>query len=74
MQRSEESNGAAQAGGAAGSASNVPGGGTQAKASSNENLALIQIQNGTYAANKTIRHSTPARRTPQASCRRRPRR
>jgi flagellar M-ring protein FliF len=58
MQRSEESNGAAQAGGAAGSASNVPGGGTQAKASSNENLALSKSENGTYAANKTIRHST----------------
>ncbi len=57
MQRTEESNGGTQPGGAAGTASNVPGGGTPAKASG-ENLALSKSENATYAVNKLIRHST----------------
>jgi flagellar M-ring protein FliF len=57
MQRSEESNGGAQPGGAAGTASNVPGGGTPAKASAGELLALSKSENGTYAVNKIVRHS-----------------
>jgi len=62
MQRSEESNGAQQAGGAAGTASNVPGGGTPAK-SSGDSVALSRSENGTYAVNKVVRHtSEPAGR------------
>jgi len=58
MQRTEESNGGAQPGGAAGTASNVPGGGAPAKTASSENLALSKSENGTYAVNKMMRHST----------------
>ena len=57
MQRSEETNGGTQPGGASGTASNVPGGGTPAKTSS-ENLAQSKSESGTYAVNKIVRHST----------------
>lgn len=57
MQRTEESNGGSQPGGAAGTASNVPGGGSPAKASSSEALAQSKSENGTYAVNKLVRHS-----------------
>jgi flagellar M-ring protein FliF len=57
MQRSEETNGSPQAGGAAGTASNVPGGGTTAKSASSDNLAQSKSENGTYAVNKIMRHS-----------------
>jgi flagellar M-ring protein FliF len=57
MQRTEEVNGTPQPGGAAGTASNVPNGGTPAKASSNESLAQSKSENGTYAVNKLVRHS-----------------
>jgi flagellar M-ring protein FliF len=56
MQRSEETNGGTLAGGAAGTASNVPGGGTPAKPG--ENLAQSKSENGTYAVNRVTRHST----------------
>ena len=72
MQRTEETNGGAQPGGAAGTASNVPGGGTPAKTAASENLAQSKSENGTYAVNKMVRHSTPARRTPQTPGGRRP--
>jgi flagellar M-ring protein FliF len=58
MQRTEETNGASERGGAAGTASNVPSGGTPAKTASAENLAQSKSENGTYAVNKVIRHST----------------
>ena len=57
MQRSEETNGGSQPGGAAGTASNVPGGGSPAKTVSSENLAQSKTENGTYAVNKIVRHS-----------------
>jgi flagellar M-ring protein FliF len=57
MQRNEESNGGTQPGGAAGTASNVPGGGTLAKASSSDSLAQSKSENGTYAVNKVVRRS-----------------
>jgi flagellar M-ring protein FliF len=57
MQRSEEINGGPQPGGAAGTASNVPGGGAPAKTASSENLAQSKSENGTYAVNKLVRHS-----------------
>ena len=57
MQRTEETNGAAQPGGAAGTASNVPGGGTPGQDRRSENLALSKSESGTYAVNKIIRHS-----------------
>ena len=57
MQRTEENNGGAQPGGAAGTASNVPGGGIPAKASSSEMIAQSKSENGTYAVNKLVRHS-----------------
>ena len=58
MQRSEESNGGTPAGGAAGTPSNVPGGGTPAKPGDRENMAQSKSENGTYAVNKVVRHST----------------
>ena len=62
MQRSEETNGGTQPGGAAGTASNVPGGGTPAR-TSGEALAQSKSENGTYAVNKVVRHtSQPAGR------------
>jgi flagellar M-ring protein FliF len=62
MQRSEESNGGTQPGGASGTASNVPGGGSPAKVSG-ESLAQSKSENGTYAVNKIVRHtSQPAGR------------
>jgi flagellar M-ring protein FliF len=57
MQRTEETNGGQQPGGAAGTASNVPSGGTPAKAVPTENLAQSKSENGTYAVNRTVRHS-----------------
>jgi len=57
MQRTEETNGASQVGGAAGTASNVPNGTPPAKALSGENLAQSKSENGTYAVNKLVRHS-----------------
>lgn len=57
MQRSEENNGGAQSGGAAGTASNVPGGGTPAKASMGDAVAQSKSENGTYAVNKVVRRS-----------------
>jgi flagellar M-ring protein FliF len=57
MQRTEETNGAPQAGGAAGTASNVPGGGNPAKASSSEGVSQSKSENGTYGVNRIIRHS-----------------
>ncbi len=57
MQRSEESNGGSQPGGAAGTASNVPSGGSLAKTVSSESLAQSKSENGTYAVNKIVRHS-----------------
>jgi flagellar M-ring protein FliF len=57
MQRSEETNGGSQPGGAAGTASNVPSGGNLAKTVSSENLAQSKSENGTYAVNKIVRHS-----------------
>ena len=57
MQRVEETNGAPQPGGAAGTASNVPNGGAALKNLSNENLAQSKSENGTYAVNKIVRHS-----------------
>ena len=57
MQRTEESNGGAQPGGASGTASNVPGAGIPAKTSTGDNLALSKSENGTYAVNKIVRHS-----------------
>jgi flagellar M-ring protein FliF len=57
MQRSEETNGSAQPAGAAGTASNVPGGGSPGKASSSEALAQAKSETGTYAVNKLVRHS-----------------
>ena len=58
MQRTEETNGASQPGGAAGTASNVPSGGIPVKALSSDNLAQSKSENGTYAVNKLVRHST----------------
>ncbi len=58
MQRTEESNGAPQPGGAAGTASNVPGGGSPAKSVAGDNVSLSKSENGTYAVNKIVRHST----------------
>jgi flagellar M-ring protein FliF len=57
MQRSEESNGGVQPGGATGTASNVPGGGSPAKTAIGENLAQSKSESGTYAVNKIVRHS-----------------
>ncbi|PSH03041.1 MAG: flagellar M-ring protein FliF [Acidobacteria bacterium] len=57
MQRTEENNGGTQSGGAAGTASNIPGGGTPAKAQSSENISQSKSENGTYAVNKIVRHS-----------------
>jgi flagellar M-ring protein FliF len=57
MQRTEETNGGPQPGGAAGTASNVPGGGAPAKTASSENPAQSKSENGTYAVNKLVRHS-----------------
>jgi flagellar M-ring protein FliF len=57
MQRTEETNGGTQPGGAAGTASNVPGGGTPAKTAAGENLAQSKSENGTYAVNRVVRHS-----------------
>ncbi len=57
MQRTEESNGGVQPGGASGTASNVPGAGIPAKTAGGDNLALSKSENGTYAVNKTVRHS-----------------
>jgi len=57
MQRSEENNGGAQPGGAAGTVSNVPGGGIPAKASMGDVTAQSKSENGTYAVNKLVRHS-----------------
>jgi len=56
MQRSEETNGGAQPGGASGTASNVPGGGSPAKTSS-EALSQSKSESGTYAVNKIVRHT-----------------
>lgn len=56
MQRTEETNGGTQPGGVTGTASNVPGGGTPAKASG-ENISLSKSENGTYAVNRTVRHT-----------------
>jgi flagellar M-ring protein FliF len=56
MQRTEESNGETRPGGASGTASNVPGGGSAAKAVG-DNLALSKSENDTYAVNKVVRHS-----------------
>ncbi len=62
LQRSEETNGGTQPGGAAGTASNVPGGGTPAR-TSGEALAQSKSENSTYAVNKVVRHtSQPAGR------------
>jgi flagellar M-ring protein FliF len=58
MQRTEENNGSAQSAGAAGTASNVPGGGNPAKAASGDSLAQSKSESGTYAVNKIVRHST----------------
>ncbi len=58
MQRTEESNGGSAPGGAAGTASNVPNGGSPAKTASSESLAQSKSENGTYAVNKIIRRST----------------
>jgi flagellar M-ring protein FliF len=58
MQRSEETNGTPQPSGAAGTASNVPGAGTPAKAASADGLAQSKSENGTYAVNRIVRHST----------------
>jgi flagellar M-ring protein FliF len=58
MQRTEETNRAGQSGGAAGTASNVPSGGVPAKAAASEDLALSKSENGTYAVNRVVRHST----------------
>jgi len=57
MQRTEETNGGTQPGGAAGTASNVPGGGTPVK-TSGESQAQSKSENGTYAVNKIVRHSS----------------
>jgi flagellar M-ring protein FliF len=57
MQRTEESNGAGQTGGAAGTASNVPGGGTPAT-HMGETASLAKSENGTYAVNKVVRRSS----------------
>jgi flagellar M-ring protein FliF len=57
MQRSEETNGGTQPGGASGTASNVPGGGTPAKTAFTEGLAQSKSESGTYAVNKIVRHS-----------------
>ena len=56
MQRSEETNGGTAGGGAAGTASNVPGGGTPTK-TSDGNFSQSKSENGTYAFNKVQRHS-----------------
>ncbi|MDR3764999.1 MAG: flagellar basal-body MS-ring/collar protein FliF [Acidobacteriota bacterium] len=56
MQRSEETNGGTAGGGAAGTASNVPGGGTPAK-TSDGNFSQSKSENGTYAFNKVQRHT-----------------
>jgi len=58
MQRVEESNGGIRPGGAAGTASNVPNGGTPAKVAGGDAIALSKSENGTYAVNKTVRHMT----------------
>jgi flagellar M-ring protein FliF len=58
MQRTEESNGGTQPGGASGTASNVPGGGSPAKLASSEALAQSKSESGTYAVNKIVRHTT----------------
>ncbi len=58
MQRTEETNGGSESGGAAGTASNVPNGGAPAKTADVENLARSKSENGTYAVNRIIRHST----------------
>jgi len=57
MQRSEETNGGSQPGGAAGTASNVPSGASPSKPVSGENLAQSKSESGTYAVNKIVRHS-----------------
>jgi flagellar M-ring protein FliF len=57
MQRTEETNGGSQPGGSAGTASNVPGGGSPSKFLPSENLAQSKSENGTYAVNKLVRHS-----------------
>jgi flagellar M-ring protein FliF len=57
MQRSEESNGGLQPGGAAGTASNVPSVASPVKTVSSDNLAQSKSENGTYAVNKIVRHS-----------------
>lgn len=69
MQRSEEVNGGAgQVGGAAGTPSNVPGGGTAAKASANQMSSSSKSENGTYAVNRTVRHiNEPAGRLKRLS-------
>jgi flagellar M-ring protein FliF len=56
MQRTEETNGGAQPGGASGTASNVPGGGSPAK-TSGEALSQSKSENGTYGVNKIVRHT-----------------
>ncbi len=58
MQRTEETNGGSESGGAAGTASNVPNGGAPAKTAATENLARSKSENGTYVVNRIIRHST----------------
>jgi flagellar M-ring protein FliF len=57
MQRTEEINGGPQSGGAAGTASNIPNGGSPARNSSSDTLAQSKSENGTYAVNKLVRHS-----------------
>jgi len=58
MQRTEETNRAGQSGGAAGTASNVPSGGAPAKTAASEDLAQSKSENGTYAVNRVVRHSS----------------
>ena len=58
VQRSEENEGGAQPGGASGTASNVPGGGSPAKTASSEALAQSKSESETYAVNKIVRHTT----------------
>ncbi len=58
MQRAEETNGTPLPGGAAGTASNVPSGGTPARTANSESLAQSKSENGTYAVNRVVRHST----------------
>jgi flagellar M-ring protein FliF len=58
MQRTEETNRAGGSGGAAGTASNVPSGGAPAKVAASEDLAQSKSENGTYAVNRLVRHSS----------------